>query len=180
MKNIILPLTKDIIKTLKVGDEVLLTGTIYTARDVAHKRICEAIRNRKSPPIKLRDNIIYYCGPAPAMPGRTIGSCGPTTAKRMDRFVSLLLSRGLSGMIGKGEVSQETEDALKRYKGVYLTAIGGAGAYLANKVKRASVVAYKDLGPEAIYELKIENFPVIVAIDSKGRNIYKLLEQGAA
>ena len=180
MKKIILPLTKDIIKKLKVGDEVLLTGRIYTARDAAHKRIYECIKKKKKLPIRLRNNIIYYCGPAPAMPHKAIGSCGPTTARRMDGFSNLLLAKGLSGMIGKGDRSKETKDAIRKYKGIYFVTIGGAGAYLASKVKKARIAAYKDLGPEAIYEFLVEDFPVIVAIDSKGRDIYELLEQGAA
>lgn len=180
MKNIRLPLTKDKIKKLKVGDEVFLTGRIYTARDAAHKRICECIKKRKKLPISLKGNIIYYCGPTPAMPGKAIGSCGPTTSKRMDSFTPLLLARGLAGMIGKGERSKETEASIRRHEAVYFLACGGAGAYLGSRVKKAKVIAYGDLGPEAIYELWVEDFPVIVAIDSRGRNIYKLLEQGAA
>ncbi|MFH1868493.1 MAG: Fe-S-containing hydro-lyase [Candidatus Omnitrophota bacterium] len=180
MKRILLPLTKDTIRKLKVGDEVLLTGRIYTARDAAHKRICECIKGRKKLPIPLAGEIIYYCGPTPAMPGKAIGSCGPTTSKRMDSFTAPLLSKNLFGMIGKGDRSKEVESAIKKYHAVYFTACGGAGAYLAGKVKRSKVAAYKDLGPEAIHELWVEDFPVIVAIDSKGRNIYKLIEQGAA
>jgi fumarate hydratase subunit beta len=180
MKRIALPLTKDKIRGLKVGDEVLLTGRIYTARDAAHKRIYESIRRRKRLPISLRGNIIYYCGPTPAMPGEAIGSCGPTTSRRMDGFTPLLLAKGLAATIGKGDRSEETESAIKRHRAVYFVAVGGAGAYLSAKVKRARVIAYRGLGPEAIYELYVEDFPVMVAIDSKGRNIFKLLQEGAA
>lgn len=164
MKKIYLPLTRDIRNTLTVGEEVLISGRIYTARDAAHKRLCEAIRKGKKLPIDLEDNIIYYCGPTPARPGKAIGSCGPTTSKRMDRFTPLLLSRGLAGMIGKGGRSDEVTKAINKYKAVYFVAIGGAGAYLSNRIKKARVHMYKELGPEAIYEFWVENFPAVVAI----------------
>ncbi|MFC1807564.1 FumA C-terminus/TtdB family hydratase beta subunit [Candidatus Omnitrophota bacterium] len=173
MRKIILPLTKEKIKSLKAGAEVTLTGKIYTARDAAHKRISDSLKSKKRLPIELKNNIIYYCGPAPAMPKSVIGACGPTTAKRMDIFTPSLLKRGLSGMIGKGRRSKEVIGAIKKYKAIYMVAVGGAGAYLATKVRKNRLIVYKDLGPEAIYEFEVEDFPVIVAIDSRGRSIFK-------
>jgi len=171
MKKVYLPLTEDVTKGLKAGDEILLSGKLFTARDAAHKRLSDLIKKGKKLPIDLDSNIIYYCGPTPKRPNMPIGSCGPTTSKRMDRFTPELLARGLTGMIGKGSRSKQVKDAIKRYNGIYFIAIGGAGAYLASRVKKAMPVAYEDLGPEAIYELWVEDFPVIVAIDSKGRSI---------
>ncbi len=171
-KKITLPITDKDIKSLKTGDRVLLTGTLYTARDAAHKRL---LMDMKKPPLKLKDQIIYYSGPTPAMPGRPIGSAGPTTAGRMDGFTPAMLKAGIKGMIGKGSRSKEVRDLLKKYKAVYFVATGGAGALLAKHIKSASVVAYPDLGPEAIYELKVVDFPVIVADDIKGNDIF---EQG--
>ena len=170
MINIKLPLTKEIIQKLKAGDDLLLTGVVYTARDAAHKRLIEAMRRKEKLPVDLKGKIIYYCGPTPARPGIAIGSCGPTTSKRMDAFTPALLSKGLFGMIGKGRRSADVRASIRKNKAVYFVAIGGAGAYLAKKVKRARAIAYKDLGPEAIYELYVEDFPVIVAIDSRGRS----------
>ena len=152
--------------------EILFTGRVYTCGDAAHKRLCEAIKKGKKPPINLKGAVIYYCGPTPARPDQIIGSCGPTTSRRMDKFTPLLLSKGVSVMIGKGRRSKEVVDAIKKYKAVYLVAVGGAGAYLAQRVKKAKLVAYKDLGPEAIYELYVKDFPLIIAIDSKGRSIF--------
>jgi fumarate hydratase subunit beta len=169
MKRVHLPLTKDIRVKLSAGEELLLCGRIYTARDAAHKRLYNAIKTGEILPIDLSDNILYYCGPTPAKPGMVIGSCGPTTSGRMDRFTPLLLAKGLGASIGKGRRSSEVVRAIKRHKSVYLAVIGGAGAYLSSRVKRARAVAYKDLGAEAIYELWVEDFPVIVAIDSKGK-----------
>jgi fumarate hydratase subunit beta len=169
MKRVYLPLTKDIRVKFSAGEELLLCGRIYTARDAAHKRLYDAIKAGKPLPISLSDNILYYCGPAPAKPGMALGSCGPTTSARMDKFTPLLMEKGLGASIGKGRRSKEVARAIKRHKSVYLAAIGGAGAYLSSKIKRAKVVAYKDLGAEAIYELWVEDFPVVVAIDSKGR-----------
>ena len=173
MKRIRLPLTQSAIKKLKAGDEVLLRGALYTARDAAHKRLVEIAKKGKRLPIPLKDETIYYVGPTPAMPGRPIGSCGPTTSSRMDLFTIPLLNRGLSGMIGKGRRSKEVISAIKKHNGVYFVAVGGAGAFLAKRVKKATCVAFCELGPEAIYLLEVEDFPVIVAIDSKGRNIYE-------
>lgn len=163
MKKINLPLTQETINNLKAGDELLLSGILYTARDAAHQRLCAAIENDEELPIDLTKSVIYYCGPTPAAPGKIIGSCGPTTAKRMDIFTPRLLSKGLKVMIGKGDRSEDVVISIQKNKAVYLTAIGGAAAYLAKRVKSARVAAYKDLGPEAIYELEVEDFPVTVA-----------------
>ena len=172
MKKIILPLTAEAIKNLKAHDEVLLTGVIYTARDQAHKRLSEILRMKKKMPIEFAGETIYYCGPTRAMPGKVIGSCGPTTSSRMDGFTPELLKAGLKGMIGKGERSREVIDAIKKCKAVYFIAVGGAGAYLAGKVKKAKIAAFADLGPEAIYKLEVKDFPVIVGADSKGNSVY--------
>ncbi len=162
MRKIILPLTKDIIKTLKQGEIVLLSGPVLTARDAAHKRLRDALKEGKKIPVVLKGETIYYVGPSPHRKGEVIGSCGPTTSSRMDPFTPLLLKHGLIGMIGKGERSKEVNLAIKKHKAVYFITIGGAGAYLSEKVKSAKVVAYKDLGPEAIYRLEVRDFPVIV------------------
>jgi len=167
-----LPLYRKKRRLLKRGQRLLLCGKLYTARDMAHKRLIEMIRERRSLPISLRDQTLYYCGPTPPPPGKAIGSCGPTTSSRMDPFTIPLLKKGLGVMIGKGGRSPDIRAAIKRYKGVYLIATGGTGALLSAKVNKASLAAFGDLGPEAIYELEVEGFPVIVAIDSKGRDIY--------
>lgn len=172
MISIRTPLTIDIRKSLKAGDEVLLTGTILTARDAAHKRLSDIIRKGKSLPINLKDAVIYYCGPTPARPGRAIGSCGPTTSSRMDHFTPDLLRLGLGGMIGKGDRSGEVVGAIKKYGSVYFLALAGAGALLSTKVRSSKAILYNDLGPEAIYKLEVKDFPLIVGIDSKGNNIY--------
>jgi len=164
MKKIYLPLTKDIIKTLKQGKMVLLSGPVLTARDAAHKRLFDALKSGREIPVSLKGETIYYTGPTPNRKGKVIGSCGPTTSSRMDPFTPLLLKHGLVGMIGKGERSKEVISAIKKYGAVYFITIGGAGAYLSEKVKTAEVIAYKDLGPEAIYRLTVEDFPVIVNI----------------
>lgn len=169
-KKLMLPLTDKDIKAMKTGDRVLITGTIYTARDAAHKRLMIDI---KKPPIPLKGQIIYYCGPTPAMPGRPIGAAGPTTSGRMDGFTAPLLKAGLKGMIGKGSRSREVRDLIKKHKAVYFVATGGAGALLAKHIKSAKIAAYPDLGPEAIYELKVADFPVIVADDIKGHDIFE-------
>ena len=163
MRKISLPLTRDIIKTLKSGEQVLLSGSLLTARDAAHKRLADALKAGKKIPILLKGETIYYTGPTPKRKGEVIGSCGPTTSSRMDSFTPLLLKHGLVGMIGKGERSEEVNLAIKKYKAVYFITIGGSGAYLSEKVKSAGVVAYQDLGPEAIYRLTVEDFPAIVA-----------------
>jgi fumarate hydratase subunit beta len=164
------------VKKLRVGDRVRISGTIYTARDASHKRLIIALR-RKSLPIPIKDQILYYTGPTPARPGRVIGSCGPTTSSRMDPYTIPLLKKGLKGMIGKGERSKEIMEAIKRYQAAYFAAPGGCGALLAQYIKKAEVIAYPDLGPEAVYKLEIEDFPVIVAIDSKGRNLFERSNQ---
>jgi len=172
MKKIRTPLKKSDIENLKVGDEVLLSGMIYTARDQAHKRMVEMLKAGKELPVDLKNQIIYYCGPTPAPKGKIIGSCGPTTSRRMDEFTPALLKAGLKGMIGKGNRSREVIKAIKKYKAVYFLTYAGCGALLNGYVKKATVIAYKDLGPEAIYRLEVENFPLIVGIDAKGRSIY--------
>ncbi|UCB57780.1 MAG: fumarate hydratase C-terminal domain-containing protein [Candidatus Omnitrophota bacterium] len=167
------PLAEKSIKSLKVGDEVSLSGVIYTARDLAHQELSDAVRHNRKLPICLRDQVIYYCGPTPRQKDRVIGSCGPTTSSRMDDFTLDLLKVGLKGMIGKGPRSPQVRAAIKKYKAVYFLAIGGCGALLSTRVKKARVVAYKKFGPEAIYRLEVEDFPLIVGIDSAGRDIYK-------
>ncbi|MCM8770602.1 MAG: FumA C-terminus/TtdB family hydratase beta subunit [Candidatus Omnitrophica bacterium] len=170
MKRIFLPLSKEIIKNLKAAEELLLNGIIYTARDQAHKRLVEAIKKRKKLPIDLKNQVIYYCGPTPTPKGRVIGSCGPTTAARLDKFTPDLLKAGVRGMIGKGRRSDKVKAAIKKYKAVYFLAPAGLGALLSTKVKSKELVAYPELGPEAIYRLKVRDFPVIVGIDAKGKD----------
>lgn len=160
------------LREFKAKDDILFTGCIYTARDQAHKRLVQTLRKGKKLPIDLRGKIIYYCGPTKTPKGKVIGSCGPTTSARMDEFTPELLKRGLKAMIGKGKRSKEVIDAIKKYKAVYFLAPAGCGALLAKKVKKAKVVAYADLGPEAIRELEVKDFPLIVGIDSKGRGLY--------
>ena len=173
MKKIKTPIDPEEIKALKAGDDVKLSGIIYTARDQAHKRLVEAIKQGKKLPIDLKGAVIYYCGPTKTPKGKTIGSCGPTTASRMDEFTPLLLKVGLKAMIGKGRRSEEVAQAIKKYKAVYFLTYSGCGALLSRYVRKVSVVAYADLGPEAIRKLDVENFPLIVGIDAEGRNIYK-------
>lgn len=172
-KRINAPLIKEEIENLKSGDYVYITGTIYTARDAAHKRMYEALNNGEKLPMSMEDNVIYYMGPSPARDGRPIGSAGPTTASRMDKYAPSLLDLGLKGMIGKGKRSEVVKDAIVRNKAVYFAAVGGAGAILSKCIKESKVIAYDDLGTEAIRELKVENFPVIVVIDSEGNNLYE-------
>jgi len=167
------PLTIEKVKRLRVGDRVRISGIIYTARDASHKRIVKILKKGGKLPIPLKNQIIYYAGPTPPRPGRIIGSCGPTTSSRMAPYTIPLLKKGLRGMIGKGERSQEIREAMKRYQVIYFVATGGAGAFLAQYIKKAEVIAYRDLGPEAIYRLEVEDFPAIVAIDSKGRNLFE-------
>lgn len=166
------PLDFNKIKSLKAGQFVFLSGTIYTARDQAHKRIITAIKSGKKIPFELRKATIYYCGPTQTPKGKVIGSCGPTTALRMDIFTPFLLAKGLRGMIGKGNRSKEVKEAIKKYKGIYFIAYAGCGALLSKFVKKSAVLAYSDLGPEAILKLEVKDFPLIVAIDVKGRSIY--------
>ncbi|MFH1776928.1 MAG: FumA C-terminus/TtdB family hydratase beta subunit [Candidatus Omnitrophota bacterium] len=172
MKEIVTPLTSNIIERLKVGQKVSLSGIIYTARDAAHKRLYSALKSRHVLPLDLTGQVIFYCGPTPAPPGKVIGACGPTTSSRMDKFTPLLLAHGLKGMIGKGERSCEVKTAIRKNNAVYFLAVGGAAALLSQYVKEAFMYIYLDLGPEAIYQLKVEKFPLIVGIDSTGRSIY--------
>jgi fumarate hydratase subunit beta len=160
-------------KDLKAGEEVYFSGFIYTARDQAHKRLVEALKKGKKLPIDLKGAIFYYCGPARTPPGKIIGSCGPTTSARMDKFTPELLKHGLMAMIGKGGRSQEVISAIKKYKAVYFLTLAGCGALLSKYIRRMDLVAYKDLGPEAIYRLQVKDFPLIVGIDSGGRSVYK-------
>lgn len=172
MMRISSPLKKIAIDRLKKSDEVCLSGIIYTARDQAHKRLVEAIKQGKKLPLDLKDAIIYYCGPTKTPKGKVIGSCGPTTSSRMDEFTPVLLKAGLKGMIGKGRRSKEVTAAMKKYKAVYFLTYAGCGALLAKYVRKARPVAYLDLGPEAIYELEVIDFPLIVGIDSRGNSIF--------
>lgn len=172
-KHINAPFTSEEAATLKAGDYVYITGTIYTARDAAHKRMDDSLNNEETLPIDLRNNIIYYMGPSPAREGRVIGSAGPTTSSRMDKYAPRLLDMGLVGMIGKGKRSQAVIDSIVKNNAVYFAAVGGAGALLSKCIVDSKVIAYDDLGTEAIRELKVENFPVIVVIDSEGNNLYE-------
>ena len=168
------PLDNKTAKTLKAGDYVYITGTIYTARDAAHKRMDETLNRNESLPIDVNGNIIYYMGPSPAREGRPIGSAGPTTATRMDKYAPRLLDMGLIGMIGKGKRQKPVVDAIIRNGAVYFAAVGGAGALLAQRIVKSEVVAYDDLGTEAIRKLEVKDFPVIVVIDSDGNNLYEI------
>lgn len=172
-KKITAPISKEEAKNLRAGDYVYITGTIYTARDAAHKRMYESLEKGESLPINMENNIIYYMGPSPAREGRPIGSAGPTTASRMDKYAPKLLDLGLKGMIGKGKRSKEVIDAVVRNGCVYFAAVGGAGAILSKCIKSSEVVAYDDLGTEAIRKLYVEDFPSIVVIDSEGNNLYE-------
>jgi fumarate hydratase subunit beta len=158
--------------SLKVGDYVYISGTIYTARDAAHKRMYEAIKRKEKLPFSLKDSIIYYMGPSPAREGKVIGSAGPTTSSRMDKYTPDLLDLGLKGMIGKGKRSPEVLESVKKNQAVYFAAVGGAGALLSKKIKKSCIIAYEDLGTEAIRELEVENFPVIVIVDAEGNCLY--------
>ena len=172
-RHITVPVAKEEIQDLRAGDYVYLTGVIYTARDAAHKRMDEALSERTELPLDIKNQMIYYMGPSPAREGRPIGSAGPTTASRMDKYAPRLLDLGLGGMIGKGKRSQAVQDAIVRNKAVYFAAVGGAGALLSKCIKRADVIAYDDLGTEAIRRLEIEDLPAIVVIDSEGNNLYE-------
>jgi len=167
------PLNDEVLESLRVGEKVLITGRIYTARDAAHKRFVDAINQGQPLPVDLRGQIIYYVGPTPAKPGHVIGSAGPTTSIRMDAYMEPLLKAGLKATIGKGYRSWGVVEMLKKYKAVYFVATGGAGALLSKKIKKAEVVAYEDLGPEAVYELTVEDFPVIVANDVYGGDLFE-------
>ncbi len=167
------PISDEDARMLRAGDYVYITGTIYTARDAAHKRMSESLSAGEKLPLDMKNNIIYYMGPSPAREGRPIGSAGPTTASRMDKYAPDLLDLGLKGMIGKGKRSQAVKDAIVRNGAVYFAAVGGAGALLSQRIKSSEVIAYDDLGTEAIRKLEVENFPVIVVIDSEGDNLYE-------
>ena len=172
-QHITVPFSGDEAKKLKAGDYVYISGTIYTARDAAHKRMYEAVKEGKELPLSVADNVIYYMGPSPAREGQVIGSAGPTTASRMDKYAPTLLDMGLKGMIGKGKRSQAVIDAIVRNGAVYFAAVGGAGALLSKCITSAEVLAYADLGPEAIRRLTVKDFPAIVVIDSEGHNLYE-------
>lgn len=167
------PITEEKTKELKAGDFVFVTGTIYVARDAAHKRMMEALERGEELPIDIRDSTIYYMGPSPARDGRPIGSAGPTTASRMDKYAPTLLNLGEKAMIGKGKRTREVVEAMIRNKAVYFAAIGGAGALLSKCIKKSEIVCYEDLGAEAIRKIEVENFPVIVVIDTEGNNLYE-------
>jgi fumarate hydratase subunit beta len=166
------PLTDQDVEKLKIGDKVLITGVIYTGRDAAHKRLFDLIGAGKPLPVDIRGQVIYYVGPAPAKPGKPIGSAGPTTSYRMDAYAPKLLELGLKGMIGKGNRGADVVEAMMKYKAVYFGATGGAGALLARSIKKAETVAYEDLGPEAIQRMEVEDFPVVVINDTKGNDLY--------
>lgn len=172
-RHITAPIDKETAKELRAGDYVYLTGTIYTARDAAHKRMQEALEKGEALPLAMQGNVIYYMGPSPAREGRPIGSAGPTTASRMDKYAPALLDLGLIGMIGKGKRSAAVKEAVVRNGAVYFAAVGGAGALLAGSIKSSEVIAYDDLGTEAIRRLTVENFPAIVVIDSEGQDLYE-------
>ncbi len=173
MLRITTPITKDMISSLKAGDEVLINGTIYAARDAAHKKMIEALDEGEGLPVDIRDQIIYYVGPCPAKPGKVIGPAGPTTSGRMDAYAPRLIQLGLGGLIGKGARSKEVIDAMASNKAVYFGATGGAGALIARCVSAQEVIAYPELGPEAFRRLEVVDFPAVVIIDSKGNNLYE-------
>ncbi len=176
-KHIITPLTDEVIENLRAGDKVFITGYIYTARDAAHKRMVEALQRGESLPFDMHGQVIYYVGPTPPKPGQVIGSAGPTTAIRMDKYVEPLLKLGLKGMIGKGYRSPQVKELLKQYKAVYFAAVGGVATLLAKCIKSSEIIAYEDLGTEAVRRLYVEDFPVIVANDIYGGDIF---EEGRA
>ena len=177
-RHINVPFDADIVKELKAGDYVYLTGTIYTARDAAHKRMYEALQNGETLPFDIEGNVIYYMGPSPAREGRPIGSAGPITASRMDKYTPALLELGMRGMIGKGRRTEAVRESMMKNQAVYFAAVGGAGALLSKSILQAEVIAYEDLGTEAIRKLEIKDFPVIVVMDCEGNNLYdKAIEQ---
>ena len=173
MKRITAPLTKEEAAVLRAGDTVLLSGVVYTARDAAHKRMCEALDRGEALPFDMRDAVIYYVGPTPPPPGRVIGSAGPTTSGRMDAYAPRLMDEGLRGMIGKGERSQAVVESMKKNGAVYFAATGGAAALLASRIREAQVIAWEDLGTEAVRRLVVEDFPMTVVIDSRGEDLYR-------
>ncbi|QUI21076.1 Fe-S-containing hydro-lyase [Vallitalea pronyensis] len=168
-----LPLTEDKVKKLKAGDQVLLSGTVYTSRDAAHKRMMDQLEQGEELPFAMEDNVIYYVGPSPAKKDAIIGSAGPTTSYRMDPYAPSLLDQGLKGMIGKGDRSKEVIESMKQNKAVYFAAVGGAAALLADKIKKVDIIAYEDLGTEAVRKMEVENLPLIVVIDCEGNNLYE-------
>ena len=172
-KHMRVPFTRQEAATLKSGDYVYLTGTIYTARDAAHKRMYEALMKKEALPFDIRGNVIYYMGPSPAREGRPIGSAGPTTASRMDKYTPALLDLGMQGMIGKGKGTEEVREAMIRNGAVYFAAVGGAGALLSKSILSSEVIAYDDLGTEAVRKLSVKDFPVVVVMDSQGNNLYE-------
>lgn len=166
------PLSNEDVEKLNIGDKVYLNGTIYTGRDAAHKRLVDLVSEGKELPFDVKGQVIYYVGPAPAKPGKPIGSAGPTTSYRMDAYAPTLMELGMKGMIGKGNRAPEVVEAMKKHKAVYLGATGGAGALIAKSIKKAEIVAYEDLGPEAIRKLEVEDFPVVVINDTRGNDLY--------
>ena len=172
--HITTPLTDEIISNLKSGDEVLISGTIYTARDAAHKKLVDSINSGDSLPFDIKNAIIYYVGPSPKKPGDVIGSAGPTTSYRMDAYTPTLLDLGLKGMIGKGSRNKNVVESIKKNHAVYFAAIGGAGALISSTIKSSEVIAYEELGPEAVHKLTVENFPAIVVLDSGGNDLYTI------
>jgi fumarate hydratase subunit beta len=172
IKRITTPLTKEVVEQLKTGEKVFLSGYIYTARDTAHNRFIEALNKGENLPFEIKDQVIYYCGPSPAPPGKVIGACGPTTSSRMDAYAPKLISMGLKGMIGKGKRSQPVKDAMKQYKSVYFGATGGAGALLSKCVLYSVVIAYEELGPEAVMKLEVKDLPLFVINDIYGNDLY--------
>ncbi len=172
MKRIAAPLTDSAVEDLRAGDEVLITGAIYTARDAAHKRMVELLSRGEDLPFEIKGQIIYYAGPTPTRPGEVVGSVGPTTSGRMDPYAPVLIEHGLKGMIGKGQRTQPVVDAMKKHKAVYLAAVGGAGALIARAVKSNKIVAYEELGPEAVRILEVADFPAIVAQDCHGGDLF--------
>lgn len=166
------PLTNEVVERLQIGDRVLISGVIYTGRDAAHKRLVDLVDKGEPLPFDITGQILYYVGPTPPKPGQAIGSAGPTTSYRMDPYAPILIAKGLKGMIGKGARGKEVIEAIKKYKAIYFAATGGAGALLSKRIKKAEVVAYEDLGPEAIRRLEVEDFPVIVVNDVRGNDLY--------
>lgn len=172
-KKIVTPLTVQKARELRAGDSVLISGVLYTARDAAHKRLCELIRRGEDMPFELKDAVIYFVGPTPAPPGRPIGSAGPTTSGRMDAYSPLLIAHGLTGMIGKGSRNSAVVDAMRRFGCVYFGAVGGCGALLSHCITRSEIIAYEDLGPEAVRRLEVRDLPAVVIIDSLGNDLYE-------
>ena len=172
-RNVETPISKEIITSFKPGDLILISGVIYSARDKAHQRLCAMYNNNEELPVDLKGQLIYYAGPAPAPEGKIIGSAGPTTSYRMDPFTETILEMGVVGMIGKGKRDEKTKALLKKYNAVYFSSFGGAGAYLSKKIIKAEPIAFKDLGPEAIFKMEVESFPVVVVNDIQGGDLYE-------